>query len=129
MKCPEHGEWSTTVTMFIHGGNRCASCAACGYQSSLAGTLYALLSECKSLVKIGITNKPSQRHNQLTNATPFNFSAYRQLHCEDGAVPPMLERMFHDEFPSANLRGFDGATEWRQMSPDVTTWLDLLGAQ
>ena len=129
MKCPEHGEWSTTVTTFIHGGNRCSSCAAYGYQSTLPGTLYALLSDCESLVKIGITNKLSQRHSQLTNSTPFRFSIHRRLHCGDGLQPRMLERVFHDEFPSAGLYGFDGATEWRYMNPDITTWFDLLGAQ
>jgi hypothetical protein len=81
------------------------------------------------MVKIGITNKPSQRHAQLVNSTPFGFSTYRQLYCEDGSQPPILERMFHDQFPSTGLRGFDGATEWRKMHPDIITWLDLLGAQ
>jgi hypothetical protein len=129
MSCVTHGEWEVTSKNFITLGHRCPSCRATGYTPNKPATLYALLSDCETMIKIGISNVPEQRHIILTRKTPFDFTTHRQLHCEDGSQPPMLERMFHDAFPSANLRGFDGATEWRHMSPDVTTWLDLLGAQ
>lgn len=129
LKCAQHGQWDVTVVNFLSRRSGCPSCAEYGYQPYKPGTLYALLSKCEHMVKIGISNVPHQRHAQLANSTPFAFSTHRQLHCDDGTVPPMLERMFHDQFPSAELRGFDGATEWCRMSQDVTTWFDLLGAQ
>jgi hypothetical protein len=126
MECPEHGRWVTS-TAYILRGSGCPQCATTGYQSSKSGTLYALLSECGSMIKIGISNIPEARHAQLARKTPFKFAVHRQIHCEDGTTPPMLERMFHNEFPSAGLRGFDGATEWRVWYPEVNTWFDLLG--
>jgi len=78
------------------------------------------------MVKIGISNRHVKRRQKLARVTPFKFSVHREIHCEDGAVPRMLERLFHNQFPSVGLTGFDGATEWRQMSPDITTWLELL---
>jgi hypothetical protein len=78
------------------------------------------------MIKIGISNVPDKRHAKLRRCTPFEFAVYRELSCDDGTIPPMLEQMFHDEFPSAGLRGFDGATEWRLWHDDVNTWFDLL---
>lgn len=129
INCPSHGDWDVTLNSFVNQGRRCPGCAVTGYASNKPGTLYALISNCKSMIKIGISNTVHRRHIELKSATPFAFSVYRQLHCEDGSQPPMLERMFHNQFPSAELSGFDGATEWCRMSPDVTTWLDLLGAK
>lgn len=129
INCDIHGDWSVNVMYFRYCDTGCPSCAITGYRPSIPGTLYALMSDCGSMVKIGISNVPDKRHAELRSDTPFNFTVYRQLYCEDGSQPPMLERMFHDEFASANQRGFDGATEWRQMSPDVATWLDLFNAK
>lgn len=126
MNCPNHGVWSVGAIDFISKRNRCPGCATGGYSPFKCGTLYALLSDCKSMVKIGISNNPSHRHAILNLKTPFPFTVYREIHCEDGSIPPMLERQFHDAFPSAGLTGFDGATEWRLWHDDVNTWFDLL---
>lgn len=126
--CVKHGEWSTRTNDFKVSESRCPSCAVSGYDPSTPGTLYALISNCGTMIKIGISSDPDKRYRILRSVTPFQFTGYRRIRCEDGAQPRMLERMFHDEFPSVGLRGFDGATEWRRMSPDVTTWFDLLGA-
>lgn len=129
LSCPEHGEWCVSSVNFVSGGKGCPSCAVTGYRPSLPGTLYALMSECRTMIKIGISNVPDKRHIELRYDTPFQFIVHRQIHCDDGSQPPMLERIFHDQFPGAGLRGFDGATEWRQMNPDIDTWFDLFGAQ
>jgi hypothetical protein len=125
-ECPAHGRWDTTISSFLNSGTRCPTCSPGGYSPALPGTLYALLSDCESMIKIGISNRSSRRFIELERKTPFKFSVHREIHCDDGAVPRMLERLFHHQFPSAGLKGFDGATEWRQMSPDITTWLELL---
>ena len=127
IECPTHGIWAVGAIDFISKGNRCPGCAMGGYSPFRCGTLYALLSECGMMVKIGISNVPRDRHTNLKRRTPFKFSVHRQLHCEDGSHPPMLERLFHDVFPSVGLSGFDGATEWRMWHDDVNTWFDLLG--
>lgn len=124
-KCSTHGEWIAEINAFQRGSG-CPSCAIPGYRPALPGVLYALLSECGSMVKIGISNTPHKRQSVLARYTPFKFTILRELPNTDGSIPLALEKMFHDQFPSAGLTGFDGATEWRQMSPDVTTWLDLL---
>lgn len=129
ISCPEHGEWVTNSINFISGGKGCMSCAVTGYRPTLPGTLYALLSDCGTMVKIGISNVPDKRHVELQYDTPFKFTVYRQLHCDDGSIPPMLEREFHAAFKGVGLYNFDGATEWRHMSEDVTTWFDLMSAQ
>lgn len=124
--CTDHGEWFVNAANFVIHGNRCPACSIRGYKQSSPGILYALVSSCESIVKIGITNNIKRRVSQLRRSTPFDFSFHRELSCANGMHPVLLERIFHDQFPSAGLTGFDGATEWRQMSPDVTTWLDLL---
>lgn len=126
IKCPTHGIWSVVVNSFLHSGRRCPSCAKTGYDPAKPGTLYGLLSECGSLIKIGISNKPNNRQSILKRKTPFDFTVHREIRCADGSIPPSLEKLFHSQFPSAGLKGFDGATEWRQMNPDITTWLELL---
>lgn len=126
-QCIAHGKWLCSINSFVSAGSRCASCADYGYNPSKPATLYALLSECEKRVKVGITNAPAHRYMQLKSKTPFKFTVHRQLHCEDGSLPPVLERSFHDYFPGVGLRGFDGATEWRVWHDDVNTWFDLLG--
>lgn len=126
INCSTHGEWVADSNDFINKASGCPSCAETGYKVAIPGVLYALLSECTTMVKIGITNRKIKRYRTLRWVTPFKFSVHREITCGDGSVPPMLEKLFHFQFPSAGLTGFNGATEWRQMSPDVTTWLDLL---
>lgn len=126
-RCFDHGEWACSINSFVSAGSRCPDCAGGGYDARIPGTCYALLSDCRSMVKIGISNNAARRHTQLANSTPFNFIILRELHCEDGSAARMLERIFHDTFPSAGLSGFDGATEWRVWHDDVNTWFDILG--
>jgi len=126
MECVVHGKWETTPDG-LEGGNRCPGCAQYGYSTGKSGVLYALFSRCGQFVKIGISNSPDRRHRELKHRTPFDFTIHRQLHCEDGSIPPILEKQFHDAFPSAGLSGFDGATEWRLWHDDVNIWFDLLG--
>jgi len=128
INCPHHGEYRLTVSRYVNSMTRCPNCSiGGGYSKIIPGTLYGLLSECRTMIKIGISNVPDRRHVDLRRATPFGFTVHRQLHCEDGTYPPMLEREFHNAFPSAGLKGFDGATEWRMWYPEVNTWFDLLG--
>ena len=62
-------------------------------------------------VKIGITNKTSQRYKQLEKATPFKFNLIEQV-SGDGVKIAKLEKYFHDKYEIAAFSGFNGATEW-----------------
>lgn len=127
MSCPTHGQWSVTVGRYVTKGTKCPSCSTFGYDITSPGVLYALRSTDGTKVKIGITSDTTVRYSALRRETPFRFGVIREICSADGSIPPMLERLFHNQFPSAGLSGFDGATEWRLWHDDVNIWFDLLG--
>lgn len=77
-----------------------------------------LESECKSYLKVGISNKPSQRLMQLRRATPFKFDVLSILEM-DGHLAHDLELEIHSENENAGLSGFDGFTEWLINKPEI----------
>lgn len=69
-------EWSAAVNNLLNGRG-CPRCAKYGFQLDKTGYLYALRSECGRYVKIGISNDPKRRHNELqkerhSNSTLLN---------------------------------------------------------
>lgn len=127
VRCEVDGfEWSTTVRSLVNIGAGCPSCAKSGYDQSKLGHIYALRSECGMYVKVGISNKPSQRHRQLELATPFKFNLIEQI-SGDGLKISELEKHFHNKYESAGFTGFDGATEWLICTPELLEELRKLG--
>lgn len=123
--CEAHGTWVTTVDSILNQGTACPNCAEFGFSPSKVGTLYALLSSDKCMIKVGISNKFEQRLVQLRKRTPFEFEVLRELKFANGGDAIAAERIIHKAFPSAELTDFDGATEWLKWTPDVVTWIDL----
>lgn len=119
-------EWLASVSSLVHSGCGCPNCAKSGYDPSKTGTLYALRSECGKYVKVGISNKPKQRHRQLELATPFSFSCIEQI-SGDGVKIYELEKYFHDKYERAGFTGFDGATEWLVCTPELLEEIRNLG--
>lgn len=112
VRCSVDGfEWSATVHDLVNGGHGCPKCAKYGYDPSKTGTLYALRSECGKYVKVGISNKPKQRHRKLKMSTPFKFNIVEKFE-GGGAKIAELEKYFHSKYERAGFTGFDGATEW-----------------
>lgn len=111
-ECELHGQWVSTFNNFYRMGKRCKGCAKKGYKTSKKGTLYFLLSENKNFLKIGISNNADIRLRQLKHATPFEFTIFNKIDFEDGKDAFEMEKFFHGGFKSANLKGFDGCTEW-----------------
>ena len=112
VRCEIDGfEWEATANNLVNQGKGCPKCAPYGFQLGKIGVLYALRSECGRYMKVGISNKPKQRHRQLEKATPFPFYAIEQI-SGDGAKIAELEKYFHNKYERAGLSGFDGATEW-----------------
>lgn len=92
-------------------GMGCPFCSISGYKSNIPGFLYALLSTDGKYLKIGITNKLSVRISTLTKVTPFPFNIYKTW-CGNGVKVRETEALIHKSFQSANMKGFQGATEW-----------------
>ena len=109
--CPEHGDFEQTPNSHTQGAG-CPSCAVTGYAPNKPGYLYFLLdTETHSRIKVGISNDPVQRFQQLRRQTPFEFEPMEIIETY-GEIAPQLEKLCHEALPSANLTGFDGATEW-----------------
>ena len=119
VRCSVDGfEWSASVDNLVNRESGCPKCAKYGYDASKPGYLYALRSECGQHVKVGISNKPSQRHKQLEKRTPFKFHVIKQI-SGNGDKIIELEKYFHNRYESAGFSGYDGATEWLLFSEDL----------
>lgn len=109
--CPEHGDFEQAPASHLQGTG-CSSCAGYGYDKSKQGYVYFLLDvDTHSRVKIGISNRPEHRLIKLRRSTPFSIEPMRIIPVE-GMHAPMIEKLAHNSLVSANLTGFDGATEW-----------------
>lgn len=109
--CPEHGNFKQTPSAHLTG-HGCPKCATRGFNPDKQAYLYILLdTETHSRVKIGISNVPDQRLAILKRVTPFTLERIDLFE-----TPPtetlQIEKFCHSQLESANLTGFDGATEW-----------------
>lgn len=107
--CPVHGNFTQKPSDHL-SGNGCQSCAKGGYKKDREGFLYLLLSE--EYLKVGISNQPIKRFQDLRGETPFPFEILDVLHSEDGLSVKCVESIIHNSFPNAGLSGFSGCTEW-----------------
>lgn len=125
VRCAIDGyEWSTRVNALINKGSGCPQCAKSGYDPSEHGTLYALRSECGTMVKIGISNNYKRRHTQLKRATPFDWHCIELLHSDDGSLIAELEKELHSwTAPVEFSEPFDGYTEWRKWDDRLPRWV------
>lgn len=111
ISCCTHGAFLQKPTHHLSGIG-CPSCSTGGYSPAKTGYIYFLLdTDTHSRVKVGISNKPDYRIRQLRRATPFSIEPMRILPV-GGTHAPMIEKLAHNSLVSANLTGFDGATEW-----------------
>ena len=87
--------------------------------------MYLLKSKCDKFFKVGITNNIKRRLVELKRVTPFEFVT---LVCveSDGHNVVEIEKTFHEHFNSANMKGFNGSTEWFVWDNSVTDWFKLL---
>lgn len=111
IKCSHGHEISVRPYQFTQRPN-CNECNGGGYKTSRHGYLYILRHESESFYKVGISNIPEQRFEQLTRSTPFNFDIIGIYSDADGKKALSAETKMHQMFESANLSGFDGCTEW-----------------
>lgn len=121
--CPDHGNFKLRYDSFLYAGTRCTGCfGASGFQRDKLSFLYALKSECGAYIKVGISNRPEQRHKGLARSTPFEFEPIG-IYQMDGTDALNLETMTHRKFMSAGFTGFDGATEWLRYDPEIIEYI------
>lgn len=125
VQCRDGHEWESSVTSLVNQLKGCPECAEYGYNPSKPGTLYALRSECGTMVKIGISNDHHRRHRELVARTPFAFNCVELCH-GDGAMVATLEKVLHGLMePVVFETPFDGSTEWRKWDARLPEWFDL----
>lgn len=122
--CREHGSFFQDARQHYRGDG-CPSCSLSGFKRKDDGTLYILRSNCGLYFKAGISNNVNKRLNKLRNTTPFDFEPIVKIN-HNGEVVFGLEKAFHSSFESAQMKGFDGCTEWFKWDGSVNDWIALL---
>lgn len=113
--CPEHGSWVHNINSHVHKGAGCPGCGASqGFTQTEPGFVYLLRSE-DAYIKIGISNDYVSRISVLKNRTPFAFYTLAVFWHQNGTEVMKMERELHRKHPTSGLKGFDGATEWRNV--------------
>ena len=121
-------EWSPSVARLLSTGSGCPSCAKSGYDPSKHGTLYALRSECGSMVKIGISNDHRRRHRELAAATPFEWRCIELVHGEGARIAELEQELLGKTEPIDFGEQFDGYTEWRKWDARIPEWFRAVSA-
>ena len=116
--CPEHGVFEQRPSHHLNGV-RCPGCMSCGFDRTKVGFLYVLRSECGRYMKIGITNKPVQRHAQLSRATPFSFKRIELIEGPGDRIANLEKELLAKYEPAGFTETFDGSTEWRLWSDSI----------
>lgn len=119
-RCETHGERDVSVAGAITGRG-CPGCAETGFDQYRDGYIYCLKSEDGSLVKIGITHDTNDRFQRLRRYTPFGFTVEAVVGMK-GYEAARLEKEILSGFMSAELRGFDGATEWVRYDDRIASY-------
>ena len=118
ISCPIHGPFEQTPDNHI-SGKGCPGCMSCGFDRTKVGFLYVLRSECGRYMKIGITNKPVQRHAQLSRATPFSFKRIELIDGPGDRIANLEKELLAKYEPAGFTETFDGSTEWRLWSDSI----------
>lgn len=127
-KCKNDHLWYSTVKAVKNLKSGCPYCVEYGgFNPGKKATLYCLSSIDGRYLKIGISNNYSKRIKRLRHETPFKFETLALLHHHDGSFIQELEKLFHKHFDSANLYGFDGATEWFLFNPNIIMFFRMNG--
>lgn len=122
LKCPQHGEYETSIDAFVRQKCGCPSCAFGGFKPHKRAALYVLKSDCNGYIKVGISGSIKRRMQKLHLQTPFYFTLEKVVRL-NGFKALQLEKLVHDTFESAGLCKFDGATEWLKANPAILTFI------
>jgi hypothetical protein len=95
--------------------------------ASMKGYLYALISDDKEKIKIGISNTHHRRIPVLRSGTPFSFDVMKVVEDDDGLKIRMMEKYFHGKYERASLPKFDGYTEWLIATDELISEIEEMG--
>ncbi|MNS98822.1 hypothetical protein D3C72_1332010 [compost metagenome] len=115
--CKEHGVFEQIASNHLNGYG-CQSCARNGFNVNSGAHLYVLSSECRSMIKVGVTKDIQQRMVSLASCTPFDFELIAH-YCGKGRYVKDDESSYHRELMSCELSGFNGASEWFRYDHDI----------
>lgn len=107
--CPVHGEFNQTVGAHL-AGKGCQACGANSVDMNEEAVVYILKAD--GMFKVGVSSRFDSRLVRLTNRTPFDFNLIHVKYFNTRREAFSAESEILNAFPSANLSGFDGATEW-----------------
>lgn len=123
-------KWESRASSLVNQATGCPTCAETGFSTGKPASLYALMSSCKSMVKLGISNNPEQRLKTLTRETPFPWKKVAQIDSQDGAQIARFEKELHAMTEQAITDcTFDGYTEWRTFTPDIMETLNRMASE
>lgn len=108
--CPIHGEFLQKPMVHLTGSG-CPSCSISGFDPVKKCYLYVLYSADKNIIKIGITNNVTNRLYSLKCYTPFKFKLLKYFNIP-GKYAFDIEKSIHQKGVRANLKNFQGYTEW-----------------
>ena len=110
--CNHHGSFLVKPNNHLNG-HGCPGCANHGFDRTKVGFLYIFRSICGRYMKIGITNKPEQRHAQLTRVTPFSFDRIELMEGQGDQIANLEKELLAEYQPAELTETFSGSTEWR----------------
>lgn len=116
--CLIHGMF-TQIPSDHMKGQGCPGCANYGFDRTKEGFLYVLRSECGRYMKIGITNKPEQRHKQLARTTPLSFECVELIEGQGDQIADLEKELLSCYQPAEFTETFDGSTEWRLWNDSI----------
>lgn len=122
--CEQHGEFKQKPYNHLRGSG-CQTCASTCFDSSKPCSLYILKSREYDFMKIGITTNFDRRLSELKCSTPFEFDVM-ELYSVEGVAVRDIEKVLHELSESANLQGFNGATEWFKYDGDIVETARLI---
>lgn len=97
IECPVHGMFIQRAHDHLNGCG-CPSCTKSGYKSNQKGYLYIQIVN-EDVYKLGITNNPSSRIEQINSKSEFNHQYYKIFSSDDGKIISLLEREILKEIP------------------------------
>lgn len=112
-------EWSASVSNLLSHGTGCPSCAEYGFNPARQGYLYALRSDCGSMVKIGISNTYKTRLENLKRKTPFGWECIEVIKGSGIAVAEAEKELHAVTERAIFINQFDGFTEWRKWDSKI----------
>lgn len=122
--CPVHGDFIQSPSSHLTSGG-CLKCAQRGFNEEKEGYVYIIKSITAELMKVGITNSIENRMESLSKNTPFEIVKHCFFRVE-GSKARLIEKTILFMGESANLRGFDGATEWMVFDEKLIELLEEL---